>query len=188
MILVSYNNYDTSAIFLFAYGGNAMLKSAMKRELILEKAEQVFIRNGFHDVTMKDIINECAISRGGIYLYFSSVDEIFTEVVKRHNQTKLEQIKLNIKENGQNADFSALLDDYIESQKNRLLNMDNSLMLAQYEFFFAHRDEYDKDYFFSAFHSSKDIVFELLNYGVEKGYLAEKNIDTLADTIMFIIE
>ena len=165
-----------------------MSKSTMKRELILERAEQVFIRRGFHNVTMKDIIEECAISRGGIYLYFSSVDEIFTEVIKRHNQAKLDQIKLDTKANGQSISFSALLDNYFETQRCRLLNMDHSLMLAQYEFFFAHRNEYDKNYFFSAFHNSKDIVFELLNYGVETGCLTGQNIDTLAETVMFLIE
>lgn len=67
-------------------------RSKEKRELILTKAERVFIRRGFNGVTMKDIIEECEISRGGIYLYFSSVDDIFMEVIKRHNQSKAEQL------------------------------------------------------------------------------------------------
>lgn len=71
-------------------------KSQEKRELILTKAKQAFIRKGFNGVTMKDIIEECEISRGGIYLYFSSVDEIFMEVVKRHNRSKAEQIRTDI--------------------------------------------------------------------------------------------
>ena len=48
-----------------------------KRDLILESAKVVFSKKGLIDATMKDIIEECGISRGGIYLYFRSVDEIF---------------------------------------------------------------------------------------------------------------
>ena len=162
-----------------------MSKSIEKKNLILEKAKQVFMRNGFHNVTMKDIIEECQISRGGLYLYFSSVDEIFTEVIKTHNQNKLEQIRLSIKES---SDFIGLIDLYLKAQKERLLHMDNSLMLSQYEFFFAHRNEYDKDYFFSAFHNSKDIVCEILRFGVTKGQLDDEIVDMLSDNIMFVLE
>lgn len=162
-----------------------MSKSSEKKELILEKAKQVFIRDGFHNVTMKDIIDECQISRGGLYLYFSSVDEIFKEVVKTHNQSRLEKIKLDIKES---SDFSELIEQYLLMQKKRLLHMDSSLMLAQYEFFFAHRNEYDKDYFFRAFHNSKDIMYEILSFGAKKGYINEEIISTLADNIMFVLE
>ena len=49
-------------------------KSFIKRELILDSAKQVFIQKGFNRVTMKDIIEKCNISRGGIYLYYSTVD------------------------------------------------------------------------------------------------------------------
>ncbi|MGK0552918.1 TetR/AcrR family transcriptional regulator, partial [Enterococcus faecalis] len=56
----------------------------MKREAILENARNVFSRQGLIDVTMQDIIDECQISRGGLYLYFDSVDAIFMEVVNQH--------------------------------------------------------------------------------------------------------
>ena len=44
-------------------------KSLKKRNLILDCAEKVFSQKGFSVVTMKDIIEACNISRGGIYLY-----------------------------------------------------------------------------------------------------------------------
>ncbi len=52
-------------------------RKTTKRDLILESAKVVFSKKGLIDATMKDIIEECGISRGGIYLYFRSVDEIF---------------------------------------------------------------------------------------------------------------
>ena len=70
-------------------------KSLKKRNLILDCAEKVFSQKGFSVVTMKDIIEACNISRGGIYLYFSSTDEIFMEVIKSHHQTCMQKTKHN---------------------------------------------------------------------------------------------
>ena len=56
-------------------------KSAQKRKYILEKAREVFAEKGFKNVTMKDIVEACDISRGGLYLYFSSTEEIFLAVL-----------------------------------------------------------------------------------------------------------
>ena len=56
-------------------------RSVQKKQLILEKAKEVFVEKGFRNVTMKDIVDACEISRGGLYLYFSSTEEIFREVL-----------------------------------------------------------------------------------------------------------
>ena len=45
-------------------------RSVQKKQLILEKAKEVFVEKGFRNVTMKDIVDACEISRGGLYLYF----------------------------------------------------------------------------------------------------------------------
>ena len=54
-----------------------------KKELILERAKKVFLEKGFANVTMKDIIEACGISRGGLYLYYSSTREIFLTIFRR---------------------------------------------------------------------------------------------------------
>ena len=160
-------------------------KSEEKRELILAKAEQVFIRKGFNGVTMKDIIDECEISRGGIYLYFSTVDEIFVEVIKLHNQSKAGGVKIDIQKND---DFEVLLDSYFEIQKNRLLHMENSLLLAMFEFFIAHKQEPDKDFFSGTFDILENMILEVLNYGIGKGDLQSINVRVLASNILFCIK
>ncbi len=57
-------------------------KSEQKKKYILETARKVFIEKGFKNVTMKDIVEACDISRGGLYLYFGSTREIFQEVLQ----------------------------------------------------------------------------------------------------------
>ena len=47
-------------------------KSVQKKKHILDTARKVFQEKGYKQVTMKDIVDACEISRGGLYLYFSS--------------------------------------------------------------------------------------------------------------------
>lgn len=57
-------------------------KSVQKRKYILDTARKVFVEKGFQSVTMKDIVEACEISRGGLYLYFESTDQILLEVLR----------------------------------------------------------------------------------------------------------
>ena len=57
-------------------------KSEKKRKFIIDTARQVFSVRGFKNVTMKDIVDACGISRGGLYLYFHDTEEIFSEILK----------------------------------------------------------------------------------------------------------
>ena len=57
-------------------------KSVQKRKYILKKAREVFAEKGFKDVTMKDVVDACDISRGGLYLYFASTQELFLAVLR----------------------------------------------------------------------------------------------------------
>ena len=41
-------------------------KSVQKRNYIIEKAREVFQEKGYMAVTMKDIVEACDISRGGL--------------------------------------------------------------------------------------------------------------------------
>jgi len=160
-------------------------KSKEKRELILTKAKDVFVRKGFNRTTMKDIIEECGISRGGIYLYFSSIDEIFIEVINRHNQLTLEKTKNEAQEND---NFEIIIDNYFRMQKERLLHMENSLLLSVFEFFIAHKDDPDKDFFSGTTHSLEKTIIEILNYGITAGYVTHNNIHILASNILYCIK
>lgn len=160
-------------------------KAIEKREHILNCAKAVFIRKGFNRVTMKDIIEESNISRGGVYLYFSTVDQIFIEVVKKHNQGKVEVIKTSIEKS---VDFNELMDEFFADQKERLLNMDKSLFAAMLEFCSSHKNKSDIDFYTEQFFNTKVIILELLGFGQKKNAIKAQNIHLLADSIMFQIE
>lgn len=61
-------------------------KSVQKKKHILDTARKVFQEKGYKQVTMKDIVDACEISRGGLYLYFSSTAEIFEEILHQEEE------------------------------------------------------------------------------------------------------
>ncbi|MGG5330777.1 TetR/AcrR family transcriptional regulator [Enterococcus sp. AZ163] len=161
-------------------------RKRQKREAILESARRVFAKKGLIDVTMKDIIDACGISRGGIYLYFDSVDEIFIETVKRRNSRKFDSIRSAIKEN---QAFDELLDTYFNSHKERLLNTINDSMLrAMYEYYFTHKSEEDQEFQQAQMAATKQTIYEILELGIKQRVLAAQSLDTLAENFMFVIE
>lgn len=160
-------------------------KSDAKRSLILTRAKQVFVRKGFAAVTMKDIIEECGISRGGLYLYFQSVDEIFMHVIDTHNQSKLTETKRYITED---KSFNQLIGEYLDKQKRRLMNLNNSLLVAMYEYRFANRDDYHKEFFRNQFTNTTKVVLDILNYGTKKNEIIIPDPDGLASAVVLHIE
>ena len=58
-----------------------------KRKIILEAAMKVFLRKPAYSVTMKDIVKESGLSQGGVYKYYSNIDEI---VVSLLNSNKID--------------------------------------------------------------------------------------------------
>jgi AcrR family transcriptional regulator len=51
--------------------------SAERRAQIIEAALACFMRKGFNNTTMDDIVTESGLSKGSLYWYFNSKDELF---------------------------------------------------------------------------------------------------------------
>lgn len=65
------------------------------REAILDATERLFQRYGYRKTTVEDIALEGGISRGTVYLYFKSKEEIALSWIQRHNDhlhTELERL------------------------------------------------------------------------------------------------
>ena len=52
------------------------------RSRILDAANRVFAEKGYHEATMEDIAKRLGVSKGAIYLYFSSKEDLFEAMVK----------------------------------------------------------------------------------------------------------
>jgi AcrR family transcriptional regulator len=52
------------------------LRRDQRRRQILDAAQTLFARDGFHQTGMADIVAACGLSRGAVYGYFAGKDEI----------------------------------------------------------------------------------------------------------------
>jgi AcrR family transcriptional regulator len=103
-----------------------------RRLEIMRAAAEVFKRKGYDAVTMQDIIDETGMSRGGVYAYFGSKEELFWAL--------LDQI-----DDSHAAGYAKLLDRYrnvweaiehfLRYQEEEIGNTHRSLSPAIFEFF-----------------------------------------------------
>ncbi len=159
-------------------------KSSEKRGQIVDGARRVFLRQGFSATSMKDIIEECGISRGGLYFYFSSVDEIFVEVIRTRARTTAEMVESLMAES---EDFAQLLGEYLAFQRERLLHMEKSLLRAMLEFGLTHRGEKDIEFINEQYLHTKEIMRRIMAFGARRGQLRGSP-GPMAEQLMLLVE
>lgn len=67
-----------------------------RRKEILDSALACFAKKGFQVATVDDIVEHSGISKGAIYNYFKSKDEIYLELMKASTDNSFEHIKENL--------------------------------------------------------------------------------------------
>ena len=160
-------------------------KSIQKRKYILETARKVFVEKGFKKVTMKDIVEACDISRGGLYLYFESTSQIFQEVLKLETQQADDLFSDSIKEDATATDILLL---FLREQKKELLRKQDTLTQAIYEFYFENQLPKRDNMLKKQFDSAVRIIQKLIENGVENGEFYCEDCAGCARNIMFVLE
>ncbi len=69
------------------------MKSEQRRNQILEAAERVFARKGFHAANVSDIVQEAGIARGTFYLYFVSKRAVFEALLDKFFPLLVSKVK-----------------------------------------------------------------------------------------------
>lgn len=160
-------------------------KSIQKRKYILETARKVFVEKGFKKVTMKDIVEACDISRGGLYLYFESTSQIFQEVLKLETQQTDDLFSGSIKEDATVTDILLL---FLREQKKELLRKQGTLTQAIYEFYFENQMPKRDNMLKKQFDSAVRIIEKLIETGVENGEFYCEDCAGCARNMMFVLE
>lgn len=106
-------------------------KSVQKRKFILDTARKVFVEKGFKNVTMKDIVEACEISRGGLYLYFDSTEQILMEVLQMEADETDDVFTQSITQEDTAADILTL---FLKEQKKELLQKKDNLTVQSIVF------------------------------------------------------
>lgn len=160
-------------------------KSIQKKKYILETARKVFMEKGYKKVTMKDIVEACDISRGGLYLYFNSTREIFLEVLKLETEETDDVFSDSISEDATAVDILSL---FLVEQKKELMRKNDTLIQATYEFYFENNLSKKDNVLRKQFDTAVKIIEKLIEAGVENGEFICDDCESTARNIMFVLE
>jgi len=58
------------------------------RVRIIEQALKLFSERGYHHTRMTDIANDLGVSKGAIYQYFESKEQLFIEAIRHHGEKR----------------------------------------------------------------------------------------------------
>ena len=71
-----------------------------KKTMILEKAFELFRKNGYTDTKVEDITKKLGISKGSFYTYFKTKEELLCELLESIKKSEMEKYsKVEIDEN-----------------------------------------------------------------------------------------
>ena len=152
-------------------------KAERKKKLIRETAREVFIRKGFKDVTMKDIAQTAGISRGGLYLYYSSTEELLLDVLRIESAESDDTFETAISRRAAAADILLL---FLNEQKKELLNQQDALSVATYPG--------ESGFLRKRFQSAVRIIEHLIRAGIQNDEFYSPDPHAAATNIMFVIE
>jgi len=152
---------------------------------IIHAAEGVFTRKGFDQARMDDIAEETGLSKGTLYLYFKSKDELIIAILDRIFQREFQVFK-NIDLNSMTATeaFMLFTDTVIKDVKIIL-----RLMPIAYEFLaLAFRNKLVQNAFKVYLGRYMDVFIPIIQRGVDTGEFRQLDVQELAIASGAIIE
>lgn len=160
-------------------------KSVQKRNYIIEKARLVFQEKGYLTVTMKDIVEACDISRGGLYLYFDNLQDLFLEVLRLESEETDDVFMPAISEAMSSADILGL---FLQEQKKELLKKKGSLSRAIFEYNFQNKVPPKENALRKQFDMAVKVIEKLIIGGIKEGDFICEDPKGTARNMMYVIE
>lgn len=157
-------------------------RSVQKKQFILERAKEVFVEKGFRSVTMKDIVDACEISRGGLYLYFADTEQIFLEVLAAESEKTEDVFAENV---GEDATAAEILAVFLKEQKKEILGSKKTLAVATYEYAFANPKSVVLK---KQFNRGVTVLEKLIKMGVMSGAFYDVDARLAAKNVMYVLE
>ena len=79
-------------ILTVSLGATAVAADSAKRRQIIEGARAVFLAQGFDAASMSDIARKAGVSKGTLYVYFKSKEELFEAITEEQCSMQAERV------------------------------------------------------------------------------------------------
>ena len=96
-----------------------------KRKKIIDKAWELFIKNGYEETKVEDITRELEISKGSFYTYFATKDELLYEILEKIKKKLINVLgAIDISQ-----ELDKVLEDYVRAKMNSAVQLLNNMRL-----------------------------------------------------------
>lgn len=69
------------------------LSAEVRKKEICEVARKVFLRKGFQNTTMEDVINAVGMSKGGVYYHYQNTSDMLYDIMSLGNEVRFEKVE-----------------------------------------------------------------------------------------------
>jgi AcrR family transcriptional regulator len=148
--------------------------SEERKDQILEAASEVFAEKGVHESRMDDIVEKSGLSKGTLYWYFKSKDDILIGIFDRMFQREIEDLRTISKIAGSASDRLRHFTERAIIDFKRMLR----LKPITYEFMsLAFRRKFVQEAFKRYINIYMDILVPIIQQGIDNGEF--KQVDAL---------
>jgi AcrR family transcriptional regulator len=140
--------------------------SEERKDQILDAATDVFAEKGFNDARMDDIVEESGLSKGTLYWYFKSKDEIILSIFERIFAREFAEHENLVDAEGTATERLLHFTDRTCDDVRGMLR----LMPLAYEFMaWAFRRKFVQDAFKHYMNKYMDILIPVIQQGIDSG-------------------
>jgi len=131
---------------------------------------------------MKDICEKTGLSRGGLYRHYSSTEQIFNLIANCFMQVQEDEV---VKKIESKISARQILSEILERYQKEMLDSNNSLSIAIYEFFSIKKYADTENALYKQYLYSKKTWETLIEYGIKTKEFKSVDASAVFDMIVF---
>jgi AcrR family transcriptional regulator len=159
--------------------------SAERRDQILNAAIKVFARFGFQRARMDDIADESSLSKGALYLYFKSKDDLIAAILRRIYEHELRALRAAQTDTGSASQRLLALADHMTGQVRHL----SILLPVWFEFYaLAGRQRAVRQSLIGYFQEYRTLLAALIQRGCDQGEFRPVDAEQTAIAFIALLE
>ena len=157
----------------------------IRKNQILDAATTVFVRQGFQHARMDDIVEESGLSKGTLYWYFKSKEDIINAILRRLFTGDLENLESLVQAEGT---ASERLLQLTNNRVNGMKQM-SSLVPIIFEFYaVAVHQQWVQQFIGEYFKHFRTLLEELIQQGIDTGEFRPVNATKAAISLASLYE
>ena len=159
--------------------------SEIRRNQILDAATKVFVRQGFQHARMDDIVEESGLSKGTLYWYFKSKEDIINAILRRLFTGDLENLESLVQAEGTASErLVRLTNDRVIGMKRM-----SSLVPIIFDFYaVAVHQQWVQQFIGEYFKHFRTLLEDLIQQGIDTGEFRPVNTTKAAISLASLYE